>query len=399
LKDILTLKELCVADAHCDRSLVVRVGAIAIAALSTLALIALAGCSHGPADTFGEHEAVPVLAAKVVQKTVADTIRAIGRVEAFSTVDIKAQINGQIMQVNFRQGQDVKQGDLLFTIDPRPFEAALRQAQANLAKDRAQWRQADSDEKRYSFLVKQGVGSRQQYDQAEANAASLAATVQADEASVQTARLNLAYTQIRAPINGRTGDLLVHAGNLVKPDADTAMVVINQVHPVYVDFAVPEHKLPEVRAYMAKRKLGVEVSLPEQQGPAETGELNFVDNSVDAKTGTINLKGLFANADGRLWPGEFVNTTLILDQRYDAILVPSEAIQSGQEGSHVFVVQPGMKVEMREVVVGESLDNQTVVTSGLKAGETVVTDGQLKLIPGAKVTIKSGLSADSGVAS
>lgn len=376
-----------------------RVGAIAIAALSTLALIALGGCSHGPADTFGEHEAVPVLAAKVVQKTVADTIHAIGRVEAYSTVDIKAQINGQIMQVNFRQGQDVKQGDLLFTIDPRPFEAALRQAQANLAKDRAQWRQADADEKRYSFLVKQGVGSRQQADQAEASAASLVATMQADEASVQTARLNLAYTQIRAPINGRTGDLLVHAGNLVKPDADTAMVVINQVHPVYVDFAVPEHKLPEVRAYMARRKLGVEVLLPEQQGPAEIGELNFVDNSVDAKTGTISLKGLFANADGRLWPGEFVNTTLILDQRNNAILVPSEAIQTGQEGSHVFVVQPGMKVEMRQVVVGESLDNQTVVTSGLKAGETVVTDGQLKLIPGAKVTIKSGLSADSGVAS
>src|SRR6266404_5065186 len=198
------------------------------------------------------------------------------------------------MQVNFRQGQDVKQGDLLFTIDPRPFEAALRQAQANLAKDRAMAHQADADEKRYALLLKQEVGSRQQYDQIEANAASLAATVQADEAAVQTAKLNLAYTEIRAPITGRTGDLLVHAGALVKPDADTAMVVINQVHPVYVDFAVPEHKLQEV---------------------------------------------------------------------------------------------------------GESLDNQTVVTSGLKAGETVVTDGQLKLIPGAKVTIKSGLSADSGITS
>jgi membrane fusion protein, multidrug efflux system len=361
--------------------------------------LVIAGCSHGSADPFGEREAVPVLAAKAVQKTVADTIHAIGRVEAYSTVDIKAQINGQIMQVNFRQGQDVQQGDLLFTIDPRPFEAALQQAEANLAKDRAQARQAAADEKRYAFLLKQGVGSRQQYDQIEATAASLAASVQADEAEVQTAKLNLAYTQIRAPITGRTGDLLVHAGNIVKPDADTAMVVINQVHPVYVDFAIPEHKLPEVRAYMEKHKLGVEVSLPEQQGPAETGELNFVDNSVDAKTGTINLKGLFDNSDGRLWPGEFVNTKLILNQRNDAILVPSEAIQSGQEGSHVFVVMPGMKVEMRQVVVGESLDNQTIVTSGLKAGETVVTDGQLKLIPGAKVTIKSGLGADSGVTS
>ena len=376
-----------------------RTCALATVAVSTLMLIAIAGCSHGPADTFGENEAVPVLAAKVVQKTVADTIHAIGRVEAYSTVDVKAQISGQVMEVKFRQGQDVKQGDLLFTIDPRPFEAALRQAEANLAKDRAQAHQAAMDERRQASLISQNVGSRQQYDQAEASAAALAATVQADEAAVQTAKLNLEYTEIRAPLDGRTGDLLVHAGNLVKPDADTAMVVINQVHPVYVDFAIPEHKLPEVRAYMEKHKLGVEVSLPEQQGPAETGELSFVDNSVDAKTGTINLKGLFANTDARLWPGEFVNTTLILNQRNDAILVPSEAIQSGAEGSHVFVVQTGMKVEMREVVVGESLDNQTVVLSGLKAGETVVTDGQLRLIPGAKVTIKSGLGSDSGVAS
>jgi membrane fusion protein, multidrug efflux system len=371
----------------------------AIALLPTLALIAIGGCSHGPADTFGEREAVPVLAAKVVQKNVSDTIHAIGRVEAFSTVDVKAQINGQIMQVNFRQGQDVKQGDLLFTIDPRPFEAALRQAEANLAKDRAQHRQAAADEQRYSFLLKQGVGSQQQYDQALAAAASLAATLQADEAAVQTAKLNLAYTTIRAPIDGRTGDLLVHAGNLVKPDADTAMVVINQVHPVYVDFAIPEQKLPAVREFMAEHKLGVEVSLPEQQGPIETGELSFVDNSVDAKTGTINLKGQFANADSRLWPGEFVNATLILHDRPGAILVPSQAVQTGQQGSYVFVVQPEMKVEIRPVVVGESLDNQTIITSGLKPGETVVIDGQLRLMPGAKVTIKAGLSAYSGVAS
>jgi multidrug efflux system membrane fusion protein len=376
-----------------------------IASVAISAMLAISafnsGCSRGAPDQagFGAAEIVPVLAAKVVQKNIAESISAIGRVEAFSTVDIKAQINGQVMQVHFHEGQDVKKGDLLFTIDPRPFEAALRSAEANLAKDRAQFRQADADEKRYAYLVKQGVGSPQQYDQVQAAAAALAATLQADEAAVQTAKLNLGYTAIRSPLDGRTGNLLVHPGNIVKPDADTPMVVINQVHPVYVNFAVPEHKLPEVRAYMAKRKLSVEVTLPEQQGPAEIGDLNFVDNSVDAKTGTITLKGLFANANGRLWPGEFVNTTLILDQHNDAILVPSEAIQTGQEGSHVFVVQPGMKVEMRQVVVGESLDKETVVTSGLKAGETVVTDGQLKLIPGAKVTIKSGLSADSGVAS
>jgi multidrug efflux system membrane fusion protein len=370
----------------------------ATALVPTLALIAIAGCSHGPVDTFGEREAVPILAAKVVQKTVSDSIRAIGRVEAFSTVDVKAQINGQVMQVHFRQGQDVKQGDLLFTIDPRPFQAALEQAQANLARDRAQYRQAAADERRYSTLLKQNVGSRQQYDQVEATAAALSASMQADEAAVQTARLNLEYTEIRAPIDGRTGDLLVHAGNLVKPDADTAMVVINQVHPVYVAFAIPEQKLPDVREFMAEHKLAVQVSLPGQQGPVESGELSFVDNSVDAKTGTINLKGEFANTDARLWPGEFVNTTLVLRDHPGAILVPSQAVQTGQQGSFVFVVQPDMKATIRPVVIGESIDNQTVVTSGLKAGETVVTDGQLRLIPGATVTIKSGL-VENGAAS
>ena len=364
----------------------------------TLALIAIAGCSHGPVDTFGEREAVPILAAKVVQKTVSDTIRAIGRVEAFSTVDVKAQINGQVMQVHFRQGQDVKQGDPLFTIDPRPFQAALEQAQANLAKDRAQYRQAAADERRYATLLKQNVSSRQQYDQVEATAAALSASIQADEAAVQTARLNLEYTEIRAPIDGRTGDLLVHAGNLVKPDADTAMVVINQVHPVYVAFAIPEQKLPDVREFMAEHKLAVQVSLPGQQGPVESGELSFIDNSVDAKTGTINLKGEFANTDARLWPGEFVNTTLVLREHPGAILVPSQAVQTGQQGSFVFVVQPDMKAAIRPVVIGESIDNQTVVTSGLKPGETVVTDGQLRLIPGATVTIKSGL-VENGAAS
>ncbi len=370
----------------------------ATAPVLTLAIIALAGCSHGPADTFGERDAVPILAAKVVQKTVSDSIRAIGRVEAFSTVDVKSQINGQVMQVHFRQGEDVKQGDLLFTIDPRPFDAALRQAEANLAKDRAQYREAAADERRYAVLLKQNVGSRQQYDQVEATAAALSASMEADEAAVQTARLNLEYCEIRAPIDGRTGDLLVHAGNLVKPDADTAMVVINQVHPVYVDFAIPEQKLPAVREYMAEHKLAVQVSLPEQQGPLESGELSFVDNTVDSKTGTINLKGEFANADARLWPGEFVNATLVLRDHPGAILVPSQAVQTGQQGSFVFVVQPDMKATLRPIVIGETIDNETVVNSGLKPGETVVTDGQLRLIPGATVTIKTGLTG-SGASS
>jgi membrane fusion protein, multidrug efflux system len=400
LKGNFKLKEPCETRAHLSISTaakLIRIRAIALAAICSMVLpIAAAlfasGCSHGPEAGYGGgREVVPVLAAKVVQKNVAESIRAIGRVEAYSTVEIKAQINGQITQVNFHEGQDVKKGDLLFTIDPRPFEAALLQAQANLAKDHAQFKQADADEKRYSYLVKQGVGSQQQYDQAEAQAASLAASVQADEASVQTAKLNLGYTTIRSPIEGRTGNLLVHAGNIVKPDADTPMVVINQIHPVYVTFSIPEQQLAQVREVMTSRKLPVQVAFPNVQ-QTETGEMSFVDNSVDAKTGTIALKGLFANKDGRLWPGEFVNATLVVAERPNAILVPSQAVQTGQEGSYVFVVEPGMKVESRKIVIGASIDGETVVTNGLKAGETVVTDGQLRLIPGSKVTIKTGLT-------
>ncbi len=408
LKGNFKLDELCVSRTHLGISMSARLAAIcailrevSIAAMLAMPVVALltSGCSRGPSEQGfgGEHEAVPVLAAKVTQKNVAESIHAIGRVEAFSTVDIKAQINGQVMQVNFREGQDVKKGDLLFTIDPRPFEAVLHQAEANLAKNRAQYKQAAGDEKRYSYLVKQGVGSQQQYDQVQATAASLAASVQADEANVQTAKLNLAYTAIRSPLDGRTGNLLVHAGNIVKPDADTAMVVINQLHPVYVNFSIPEQRLAQVREVMTSHKLPVEVSFPEVQ-QTETGEMSFVDNSVDAKTGTITLKGLFANTDGRLWPGEFVNATLIVSERANAILVPSQAVQTGQQGSYVFVVEPGMKVELRKIVVGASLDGETVVTGGLKPGETVVTDGQLRLIPGSKVTVKTGLT-DHEVAS
>jgi multidrug efflux system membrane fusion protein len=285
---------------------------------------------------------------------------------------------------------------LLFTIDPRPFQAALRQAEANLAKDRAQFSQASADERRYSYLLKQGVGSQQQYDQAESSAASLEASVAADEAAVQTAKLNLAYTTIRSPMDGRTGNLMVHVGAVVKPDADTAMVVINQLHPVYVDFSIPEQRLAEVRQSMLAHKLSVEASLPHQQDAVETGELSFVDNSVDTKTGTIILKGLFPNTNGRLWPGQFVDAKLILNQLPNSVLVPSEAVQTGQQGSYVFVVDSGMKVESRPIVIGTSLDGETVVTRGLKPGETVVTDGQLRLMPGSKVSIKSGLNPDHG---
>jgi membrane fusion protein, multidrug efflux system len=376
-----------------------RLVALVIAGAVSAAMIG-SGCSRKSTQGgFGEHGAVPVLVAKAVQTTVATRINAIGRVEAYSTVNIKAQVDAQIMQVHFKEGQMVKKGDLLFTLDPRPFEAALRQAQANLAKDKAQAAQATADEQRYAYLLKQGVGSQQQYDQAHATAGAESAAVAADEAAVQTARLNLAYTQIRAPIDGRTGDLLVHAGNLVKANADTAMVVINQIQPVYVDFSVPEAQLAEVRRYVQERQLAVRVSVPGQQQSREDGVLSFIDNTVNQTTGTIMLKGLFANKDSQLWPGQFVNATLILNERPNTVVVPSQAVQTGIDGSYVFVVNTQMKAETRPVVTGASADGDTVIESGLKAGETVVTDGQLRLVPGMAVSIKHGLGAPNGEAS
>jgi membrane fusion protein, multidrug efflux system len=390
------LKERCVTTARRQTFFPAKRALLAL----VIAAILAAGCSRGKSgQPFGEQGPVPVLVAKAVQATVATKIRAIGRVEAYSTVDVKAQIDGVVIGVHFKEGQDVKKGDPLFTIDPRPFEAALHQAEANRAKDVAQAKQAAADEARYEFLLKQGVGSQQQFDQAQATADALKATVAADQAAVQTAQLNLAYTTIHAPIDGRTGNLLVHAGNLVKANADNPMLVINQIHPVYVDFSIPEQQLAEVRGAMAERKLPVEAALPGQRQPLEAGELSFVDNTVDPKSGTIELKGLFANADARLWPGQFVDATLILNQRPNTIVIPSQAVQTGMQGSYVFVVDRQMKAEPRPVVIGESNDGQTVVERGIKAGETVVTDGQLRLIPGARVMIKTGLDQNHGVAS
>ncbi len=356
------------------------------------ASIALA-CSHGSEPQgFGPRSAVPVLAAKAEEKTVANALHAIGRVEAFSTVNVKSMVGGQITEVHFKEGDEVKQGDLLFTVDPRPYQAALLQSEANLARDVALATRADADEKRYAFLLKQGVGSHQQYDQAHADAASADALVAADKAALETAKLNLAYTSIRSPIEGRTGDLLVHAGNVIKANEDNPMVVINQIRPVYVDFSIPEQNLPEVRAYVAERKLPVDAALPGRQETSERGELTFIDNTVDRTTGTINLKGTFSNGDSKLWPGEFVNTTLLLNELPNTIVVPSQAIQTGQDGSYVFVINSAMKAETRPVVIGQSIDGETVVERGLKAGEMVVTDGQLRLIPGATVAIKHGLT-------
>jgi multidrug efflux system membrane fusion protein len=332
---------------------------------------------------------VPVTSAAVIQKTVPVQLNAIGNVEAYSTVSVKSQIGGILNHVHFKEGQDVRKGDILFTIDPRPYEAALKQAEANLAKDNAQLENAREEVRRYAELVKKGYVAQQQYDQIRTNAATFEATVNADKAVVENARLQLKYCYIYSPITGRTGNLFANQGNLIKSNADTSMVVINQIQPIYVTFSVPEQYLPEIKRYMAEGKLKVEAFLSKEDVNPEQGVLTFIDNAVDLATGTIELKGTFANKGKRLWPGQFVSAVLTLTSQPDAIIVPSQSIQTGQKGQYVFVIKNDLTVEDRPVIVGRTLNSETVIDKGLQSGERVVTDGQLRLVPGAKVEVKN----------
>lgn len=422
-----------------------RVPAVLVAA--TLLLPACSGSNANvPAEKARRKPAVPVTVASVSQKPVPLQIQAIGNVEAYSTVSVKAQVGGELVRVHFREGQDVRKGELLFTIDPRPFEATLAQAQANLEKDRAQVKQAramlerdlarvnqaratlakdqaqaqnaEVQARRYAELLKKELIAQEQYDQVRTNAESLAAavradqadiesaeeavradraaiesaeqTVRADQAAVENTKLQLGYTTIHSPIDGRTGSLMLHEGNVVRSSGtnDSTLVGINQVRPIYVSFAVPERELPAIKRYMAAGKLEVEAfPAGEEQRPAR-GVITFVDNAVDRATGTIRLKATFGNEEKRLWPGQFANVVLTLATEPDAIVVPSQAIQTGQEGQYVFVVKPDSTVEVRPVVVQRIYRGETVVAKGLKPGETVVTDGQLRLVPGATVEVK-----------
>lgn len=331
---------------------------------------------------------VPVKVAVSTRKTVPVQIRVIGNVEAYSTVSIKSQVNGILEKVHFREGEDVGRGGLLFTIDSRPFEAALRQARAALARDIAQEKFARTQASRYAALLKDGIVSQDQYEQLRATADALAETVRADRAAVDNAIVMLGYCSIRSPLDGRTGNLMVQAGNLVKANDVPILVTINQLTPIYVTFSVPEQELAEIKRHMASRDLKVEAFIPGDTGPAEQGVISFLDNMVDSATGTIKIKGTFANGQTRLWPGQFVDVVLTLASIPDAVVVPSQAVQTGQEGQHVFVVKPDRTVALRPVETGEHFNGETVIAKGLHAGETVVTDGQLNLVPGAKVEIK-----------
>jgi multidrug efflux system membrane fusion protein len=297
-----------------------------------------------------------------------------------------------LVRVHFKEGQDVKKGDLLFTIDPRPYEAALKQAEANLERDLAQAKNAQVDARRYEFLIQKGVVARQQYDKFRTDADALEATVLADRAVVENAKIQLSYCSIHSPLNGRTGSLIVQQGNHIKAE-DINLVVINQIIPIDVAFSIPEQFLPEIKKYMALGKLQVEASIPMNEERPEKGVITFIDNAVDSNTGTIRLKGTFANPEKKLWPGQFVNVVLTLTREPNAIVVPSRAIQTGQEGQYVFVVKQDLTVESRPVVAGRIVNTETVVQKGLSADEKVVTDGQLRLYPGARVEIKTSDSA------
>jgi membrane fusion protein, multidrug efflux system len=299
-----------------------------------------------------------------------------------------------VAKVHFQDGQRVKKDELLFTIDQRPFEAALHQAEANLARDVAEARNAKAEADRRARLLEGGFVSRDEHDQVQTKAVSLEATVKADKAAVENAKLRLQYCYIRAPIDGKVGQVLVDAGNVVKNN-ETVLAVVNQIDPVYVTLSVPEQELPEIRRRMATEKLAVEVTFAGDQGNPVTGELSFINNTVDTTTGTVLLKAVFHNEAERLWPGQFVQVAMTLSVQHDAVVVPPQAIQPGQAGQFVFIVGPDLTVQVRPVTVGQTKGSETVVTTGLAADERVVTEGQIRLAAGMTVQIKNAPDNES----
>lgn len=357
-----------------------------VAAIAVVtAAAALAGCRR-PAAHAAAAPPTPVTVAQVTRASVPTRLDAIGSVQAFSTVSVEAQVSAQLLAATFQQGDYVHRGQVLFHLDPRVFQAALASANANLAKDRANYAQAEADAKRYAQLARQGIVSREQNDQMQAAAQELAASIAADQAAVQTAQLNLSYCTIASPMNGRTGALLVHPGNMVQANS-SQLVTINQITPIYVSFSVPEQYLGEINTTMRRQKLAVYAQTQNDPHRA-TGQLTFINNTVDATTGTIQLMATFPNHGRRLWPGEFVNTSVILGMNRNALVVPTSAILTGQNGHYVYLATAKGTAENRNVTTGVAAHGLTVVTQGLKPGETVITDGQLGLYPGAAIAIK-----------
>lgn len=397
------------------------------ALLSLLALLpALESCKTTTAvQSAGPPPAVPVSVAIASEESVPLEVHAIGTVEASAVIQVKSQVAGELTSVHFVEGGYVNQGDLLFDIDPRPYQdalrqaeaavlrdgAQLRQAEANLARDIAQSKNADADAGRYEQLVKEGVVPRSQSDQYRTSADALRESTRADQAAIESARaalesdraavdrakLDVSFCQVHSPVSGRAGNLLVHAGNLVKANGDNAVVVVNQVTPIWVSFAVPEQQLAAIRRNSGQRKLAVDVSPRDNPGQVTRGVLSVIDNTVDSNSGTIHLKATFDNQDRVLWPGQFVNVSLTLDTTKNATLVPSEAVQAGQRGQMIYVVKSDQTVEPRPVTVGAVHGNKVIIEKGIAPGETVVTDGQLRLSPGARIKAVPAGNVDSQV--
>lgn len=346
----------------------------------------LAGCKQAPTPVMTQAP-VAVTVARVTVEDVPVRLQAIGSVQAISTVSMRALVSGELKTVGFHQGDEVRKGQTLFTIDPKPYEAALAQAQANLARDQATLNQAQWEARRYTELAKQGIVSAQQNEQIQATAASAASVVQADQAAVQTAKLNLSYCTIDAPISGRTGSLLVQAGNLVQPNS-TVLVTVNQIAPIYVSFSVPQQYLQQLKTLQAQHPLEVTA---QAQGDTEKelGTLSFINNTIDNTTGTIELMATFPNADERLWPGEYVNIEIRLSVMSNVTVVPSTAVLTGQDKMYVYLLMPNQTVKSQTVQTSISENGVTVVNSGLAPGQTVVTDGQFSLFPGASVQVRS----------
>jgi len=361
---------------------------LAVGGLGLWGVVSLGGCSRAErsAQATGTAQAAPVVVAPVESKTVAVEYPTVGTVEAYATVVVRSMVAGPVKAVHFREGDYVRRGDLLFTIDPEPYRAALAQAEAKLNQDRVLAENAEREAARYADLLRQGIVTQEQYDRIRSNAEALRAAVQADEAAVEHARLQLEYCFIRSPITGRAGALLVHAGNLIKAN-ERDLVVIHQVEPIYVTFTVPQQYLPDIQGAGPRNPVPVVVTLPEHPEKRFEGRLAFIDNAVDPATGTIRLKARLENSTRELWPGQLVNVALTLKVLRDAVVVPAAALQAGQVGTYVYVVRPDQTAELRPVVVAHRLEREVVVARGLRPGEQVVVDGQVRLTDGAKVQV------------
>ena len=362
---------------------------LAAAALASLGVLA-SGCTKQQAAP-QPRAAIPVVVGTVKIKAMPVEVIAIGHVEPVSTVSIEAQVPGQLLDVHFKEGDFVRKGQLLLTLDPRPYEAALSQAKAALARDKATAVNNRLQAQRYAKLLAEGIVPASQVESYTSTADASDAVVNADEAAIKTAELNLEYCTIYSPLDGRTGALMLKPGNLVKV-ADVPIIVINQVNPIYVNFGIPQQFWPEIKKYMAQGTLRVKATVPKDSGAAEEGSVAFVDNAIDPSTGNIHLRAAFTNSQNRLWPGLYVNIVLTLSEQAGAIVVPAQAVLQGNMGSFVYVVRPDKRVEPRTIIPIRTIQGETVVEKGLQSGEMIVTDGQARLEPNARVEIKSSTS-------